>query len=116
MPNPVGHFEICVKDMKAGMEFYKNIFGWDIMEDTKMKYGAITTGSDPGGGIFQIEGEMKPYVTVYVTVDDIDATLAEAEKHGAFIIQKRKQISEEYGYYGMFSDPDSNVIGLWSKE
>ncbi len=116
MPNPICHFEICVKNLKAGTEFYSKLFGWEIHEDTNLQYGAVSTGEDPGGGIFQLQGDMKPYVTVYVKVDDINAMLEKAKGNGAFIIQEKKMISEEYGYYGMFADPDGNVIGLWSKE
>jgi predicted enzyme related to lactoylglutathione lyase len=100
--------------MKAGIDFYREVFGWDIVEDPDMKYGMVSTGRDPGGGIFQAEGEMRPYVTVYIGVDDINATLEKAKELGAFIIQEKKQISEEHGYYGMFADMDNNVIGLWS--
>ncbi len=51
----------------------------------------------------------------YASVADIDATLNEAEKLGAFIVTRKAKISDEFGYYGMFADPDGNVIGVWSK-
>jgi uncharacterized protein len=114
MVNSIVHFEICVKNMKTGMDFYGKIFDWKIAMDEKMNYGMISTGAEPDGGIFQAEGEMPPYVAIYVKVDDIDAVLDRAEEAGAFIIQRKKLISEEFGYYGMFADPDNNVIGLWS--
>lgn len=115
MPNPIVHWEICVKDAATAKEFYGKLFGWEITADESMDYNTVNTGEEPGGGIFQAMGEMKPYVMIYVKVDDIDGTLDEAEKLGASIIQRKKQISEEHGYYGMFADPDGNVIGLWSK-
>ena len=115
MAEPICHWEINVKNMDAAVDFYKGVFGWDIRKDEKMNYGIINTGEEPGGGIFQVEGEMKPYVTVYVKVDDINGKLDEAEKLGAHIIQRKKAISEEHGFYGMFADADGNVIGLWSK-
>ncbi len=115
MSNPVVHFEICVKDMDAGIDFYRNLFGWEITKDQNMTYAMIRTGEDPEGGIFPAEGDMKPFVTVYAKVEDIDAVLDKAERMGAFIIQRKKLITEQYGYYGMFADPDGNVIGLWSK-
>ena len=116
MPNTICHFEICVKNTKKGIEFYKSLFDWDIKMDESMgDYGIINTGSEPGGGIFPAQGEMKPYVTVYVSVSDIDGMLDKAEKSGAFIIVRKTKISDEFGYYGMFADPDGNVIGLWSR-
>ncbi|MFH1675774.1 MAG: VOC family protein [bacterium] len=116
MPNSICHFEICVKNTQKGIEFYKSLFDWDIKMDTAMpEYGMISTGGEPDGGIFPAQGEMKPYVTIYVKVDDIDGTLDKAAESGAFIIVRKTKISDEYGYYGMFADPDGNVIGLWSK-
>ncbi len=101
--------------MEKGIEFYKQVFDWDITSIPEMKYGMISTGGEPGGGIMQAEGEMKPYVAIYVGVEDIDATLVKAKELGAHIIQEKKQISEEHGYYGMFADKDNNVIGVWCK-
>lgn len=116
MANPIVHFEICVNDMKKGIEFYKNVLGWDITEGEMNNYGIISTGADPGGGIMKTQGEMKPYVTIYAKVDDIPAVLAKAKENGAHIVQEKKMISEEHGYYGMFADLDGTVIGVWSKK
>lgn len=116
MPNPIGHFEICVSNLEEGKEFYSKLFEWDIHMDSSMPgYALANTSKEPGGGIFQAEGEMKPFVTIYVEVDDIDGVLAKAESMGAMIIAKKTKISDEHGYYGMFADPDKNVIGLWSR-
>ncbi len=116
MPNPVAHWEICVKDIKAGIGFYKSLFDWEIREEPEMNYAMVNTGEEPDGGIFQAQGEMKPYVTIYYKVEDIDAVIDKAEKLGAFVIARRTLISEQYGYYGLFADPDGNLVGLWSKK
>lgn len=116
MPNPICHFEICVKDLNKGMDFYRKVFGWDISYEEDMEYGIINTGEEPGGGLNIARGDMKPYVTLYPKVDDITATLQTAKENGAFIIAEKSKISDEHGYYGMFADPDGNVIGVWSKE
>jgi uncharacterized protein len=116
MPNPIAHFEICVKDLKAGTDFYRELFGWTIKMESTMNYAMIDTGKEPGGGIFQAEGDIKPYLAIYPEVDDIEKTLEKAEKLGAFIIVKKTKISDEWGYYGLFTDPDGNVIGVWSRK
>ncbi len=45
MTNPVVHFEVGVKDGKAGQEFYSNLFEWSINAEHvavgKMLYDAI---------------------------------------------------------------------------
>ena len=116
MPNPIAHFEICVKDLKKGIDFYKSVFDWDIQVEKTMNYAMVSTGGDRGGGIFEAQGEMKPYVTIYPEVDDIPAVLKKAAANGAFIVAEKTKISDEWGYYGMFADPDGNVIGVWSKK
>jgi predicted enzyme related to lactoylglutathione lyase len=117
MPSPITHFEIAVKDLNASVKFYKKVFGWDIRKIKGMKYAMIDAGKKPGGGIMEIEGaDMRPYVAIYPEVDDIDAVLKKAEKAGAFIIAWRTEIGGDWGFYGMFADPDRNVIGVWSKK
>jgi len=119
MPNPNVYWEICVKDLKAGIRFYTSLFDWEIREEPElnlMNYGMVSTGEEWDGGIFQAQGEMKPYVAVYFKVDDIDAVIDKAEKLGAFVIARKTLISEQYGYYGLFTDPDGNLVGLWSKK
>ena len=118
MPSPITHFEIGVKDLSAAVKFYKKVFGWTISKPRGSNYAMIDTGGKgPGGGIMEIEGaDMRPYVTVYPEVDDIDKVLKKAEKAGAFIIAWKTEIGGDWGYYGMFADPDKNVIGVWSKK
>lgn len=101
--------------MEKGMEFYRNVFGWDIRYEEDMQYAMINTGEDPEGGMNLARGDMKPYVTLYPKVDDITAVLEKAKENGAVIICEKSKISDEFGYYGMFADPDGNVIGVWSK-
>jgi uncharacterized protein len=115
MPNPIMHFEIAVKDLKAGADFYKKLFGWKIKIDRKMNYGMIDTGGQPGGGMYQVEGKMKPGVTLYPEVENIEKMLAKAEKLGGKIVVKKTLISEEWGYFAIFADPDGTMIGLWAK-
>jgi len=115
MPNPICHFEICVNDKAKGLDFYGKVFDWKFQSDPNLNYSMISTGVEPGGEISQAMGEMKPYVTVYVTVDDINTTIDKAVAIGAHEIVRKTKISDEYGFYGMFADPDGTVIGLWSK-
>jgi uncharacterized protein len=116
MPNPIGHFEIGVSNLDAAMSFYKELFGWDIEFNPQMNYAMIRTGGKPDGGMFRIDDGMRPYVTIYPEVEDIDATLEKAEKLGGAITVKKTKISDEFGYFGMFIDLDGNPIGVWSKK
>jgi hypothetical protein len=123
MPNPIAYFEIAVSDLKRSMDFYSKLFDWKISAyDWKISaydgegYALINTGEGIGGGLNKIEGDMAPYVTVYAGVDDCAAFLDKAVGLGAFVIAPKTLISDKWGYYSMFADPDRNPIGLWTRE
>lgn len=111
MPNPVMHFEILGRDGKTLQAFYAQLFDWEVDASNPMDYGLVATqdGQGIGGGIAGSEGE--PQVTVYVAVDDLDASLQRAEQLGGRIV------SPPMGVPGgpiiaKFADPDGNVLGL----
>ena len=59
----------------------------------------------------QTRGDMPPYLTVYVAVDDLRAMLDRAARLGAKTVVEPTTIPG-IGQFAMFSDPDGNVIGL----
>jgi predicted enzyme related to lactoylglutathione lyase len=54
---------------------------------------------------------MPPYVTFYVAVDDLGATLARVGDLGGTPLVPPTPIPG-IGWFAMFQDPDGNVIGL----
>jgi predicted enzyme related to lactoylglutathione lyase len=52
---------------------------------------------------------------VYFSVDDIEATLAKAEKHGGKIIRSKTGIGE-FGFVGHFEDSEGNRVALHSRK
>jgi hypothetical protein len=114
MGNPVVHFEIGVKDANAANKFYGQLFGWKIDANNPMSYGIVDTdsgGEGVGGGIMKPPEGARTYTTFYVNVEDLQATLDQAEKLGAKTIMPPMQVPEG-PEIAMFSDPDGNVIGL----
>jgi uncharacterized protein len=114
MGNPVVHFEIGVKDANAANKFYGQLFGWKIDANNPMSYGIVDTdsgGEGVGGGIMKPPEGAGTYTTFYVNVEDLQATLDQAEKLGAKTIMPPMQVPEG-PEIAMFSDPDGNVIGL----
>ena len=76
-----------------------------------MNYGIVSApnGEGIGGGIAQAMDQ--PMVTVYVEVEDLDATLKTAESLGGKTILP---LSDVPGgpKLAQFADPDGNIIGL----
>ena len=117
MPNPVVHFEICVKDDAKGVQFYTQLFDWKVKRDEKMGYNEVEAGPGGiGGGIFKSEeGKFPTYVTFHVQVDDIQQTLNKAVKLGGKLLMGVTPIPG-IGSMGMFADLDGNAIGVYKSE
>ena len=121
MGNAVVHFEVMAQDRKKLQSYFSELFGWEIDTDNPMGYGVITHsdnhgkgGIGIGGGIF---GDMPPGqdgVTFYVEVDDIEATLAAAEKLGGTRLMG-PETAEGGPTFGHLLDPQKHWIGLFQK-
>ena len=113
MGQPVVHFEIIGKDAKKLHSYYSDLFGWEINADNPMNYGMVDTHSDGkgiGGGI-TANPMQQAMVTVYVDVDDLQATLDKAEQLGGKTIMPPTQVYEGL-MIALFTDPAGNTIGL----
>lgn len=118
--NAIGWFEIHVNDFDAAMKFYGGIFSWEFKQSqsTGSSYWNIFPGEGSiGGGFMKKE---KPEhtgsaVILYIEVDNIDETLKKTAELGGKIHTTKTLINENAGSFGLFNDPDGNLIGLWSK-
>jgi predicted enzyme related to lactoylglutathione lyase len=113
MGNPIVHFEFMGPDGDAQKEFYSNIFDWKLTAvEGYGGYFLTETGEGQlAGAIGQGSEEMSHYVTVYVQVDGIDATLEKIEEAGGKTLLPRTEIPDMVTY-ALFSDPAGNMVGL----
>ncbi|MDP8238235.1 MAG: VOC family protein [Candidatus Hatepunaea meridiana] len=113
MGNPVIFFEIAGRDAKKLSDFYSRLFGWNISYDKNEAYATINTDADNevNGGINECEGEVPPYVTFYIQVDDLKEHINLIEQSGGKIMVPPITLPNG-GSYAMFLDPEGNVIGL----
>lgn len=112
MGQPVVHFEIGCRDKAKTGEFYKQLFDWTI--ESMGPADMINTGSDTGiaGHITTPEQEPHNYVTIYVSVEDLQAAIAKAEELGGKIIVPPTEVPEA-GHFALIADPEGTTIGLW---
>jgi len=106
------HFEVTGKDGKALQSYYRDLFGWNINTDNPGGYGmtdSSTTGVVVGVGGTQ-DGS-SGWVTGYVRVADINATLAKAESLGGKTVAPRFS-PDGTAYLALVADPEGHVIGL----
>lgn len=111
---PVVHFEIGSRDAGKLVGFYRALFGWSF-DATDPAYPVVAnTGEDGiGGGIMQLPDDVPSYVTVYVSVGDLDDTLRRAEELGGRTLVEPTKI-RDIGEFAMVADPEGNVVGLFS--
>ena len=79
--------ELLVDDVDLAIRFYTNVIGWEIEEMPMPEgiYYIVKSDGEPVGGIMKKpEGveQMPDYWGTYITVDDVDDTLAKVEAAG----------------------------------
>ena len=114
--HPIVHVDFSANDPGAAGKFYSEVFGWKIQPVPEMNYTMFTAEGGPGGGFPQV-GEMTRagHVLVYVSTDDIDATLAKIESLGGKTVLPKTEIPT-VGWFGIFTDPTGNQIALFTEK
>ena len=112
MGQPVVHFEIGCRNSPKTQEFYGNLFDWKITQHGPAAMIDTGAGSGINGHITALGHEPHHYVTFYVQVDDLQATLDKAAKLGGKTLVPPTEVPG-MGSFAWLSDIDGNVIGLW---
>ena len=118
MANPICHVEFVSANLGETSAFYEQAFGW---QTTPMgeEYSLWHPGGEAMGGGFTLrkpEDVKDAQRTIaYIEVEDIEATLATIEEHGGKTVYPKTRISDEHGFFAMFTDPHGSLVGLWSK-
>ncbi|WP_127508002.1 VOC family protein [Actinoplanes solisilvae] len=111
MTNPVVHWEIGGPDLAALSDFYGKAFGWAIREEEPGYAMVQAVVGGLGGGLMQARGEMEPYVTIYVQVDDLDVALHTIGELGGATLVPPTRINDK-ATFALFRDPAGNTVGL----
>jgi uncharacterized protein len=118
----VVHFEIPFDDGDRARGFYKELFGWQVMEMPEMGYTIVSTGpsgdegpTEPGyinGGMLARAQAATSGSVVVIDVDSIDRTLERIGGLGGATVVGRTPVGD-MGFAAYFTDPEGNVVGLW---
>jgi uncharacterized protein len=110
MGRPVVHFEVTGKDPGKLQQFYGDLFDWKIDANNPTNYGIVDNdGNGINGGVGG-SPDGSGHVTFYVHVDDINASLQQAESLGGKTVMPRTEL--EMVTLALFADPEGNVVGL----
>ena len=108
-------FELMTNDVEGANKFYTSLFGWGTKDMSMGEAGTYTifdVNGEDTAGMMAIPAEaagMPPAWSVYITVDDVDATAAKAEELGGKIVRPPTDIPE-VGRFCVMTDPQGAYI------
>ncbi len=107
------HIELSAKDRKALSNFYSGVFGWEVQHIDDMNYTTFKAGNGVAGGFNPVTDENPAgTVLIYIETDDVTASLNDIQKAGGTIISPEMDIPDT-GKFGIFRDPQGNMVGLF---
>lgn len=111
MARPVVHAEIRSSDPDAAREFFGNLFGWTYSEGAFPGYSFVDTGAEggPPTAIGPVQGGAE-CVLFFVGVDDVTATLQQAEELGGRIVQPAQAVPGVT--FGVLADRQGQMVGV----
>jgi predicted enzyme related to lactoylglutathione lyase len=118
---PVAWFELVGRDGERLQSFYSRLFGWETAEVAPGTHYGVMDAVPPGiGGGIGPSQKGPGHVTIFVEVDDLDATLRSAEQlggkmiAGAITFPDKRPSAGGQGFvtFAYFADPEGHVIGL----
>ncbi|MGD9935550.1 MAG: VOC family protein, partial [Dehalococcoidia bacterium] len=112
--------DLTVPDAPGIRDFYAAVVGWRA-EDVDMggyaDFNMVPPGADEAAaGICHARGQngnIPPVWLVYITVDDLAASLAEATKRGASVLDGPRDV--EGGGFAVIRDPAGAVCALYQE-
>lgn len=111
-PAPVVHFEIGCKDTAKTAKFYGDLLGWKFESFGPSHMTQAGTPEGIGGHIHSLGHPPHNYITVYALVDDLEASLKQAEALGGKTIVPPQEVPG-MGHFAWIADPEGTCFGLW---
>ena len=91
MKNPVVFWELASHDQEKSVQFFIEVFEWDIKMNERLGFYVLEAGEDVptvDGGVFTLKKAKLPFLTLYILVDDIEKKAKEVEDAGGFIVDE----------------------------
>jgi predicted enzyme related to lactoylglutathione lyase len=109
--------DLGTPDQDAAAEFYGALFGWSVEEDENAEqtggYRVASLREKAVGGVMKLMQEGQPPAwSSYVSVEDVDATVARAKEAGGTVMVEPMDVLD-YGRMAFLVDPTGAAIGLW---
>lgn len=115
----VTHFEIYAEEPAKLADFYRSLFGWQIVQAPGIEYWRIQTGAaDPagiGGGLLYRPIPGPRSWVHYVHVAALDATVAEVQRLGGSVLRPKAAVPKT-AWYAVVADPEGNIFAVWQPD
>ena len=112
----LGWSELTTISAADALTFYAAIAGWESKGEPMPGYHVFGRGEEMLGGVTNAvgpDGTTKPTGWMpYITVDDIDATLAKVEGLGGTILMPAVDLPNDGGRIAIIKDPQGIATGL----
>ena len=120
----IGWMDLTVEDAGAVRNFYAAVIGWEPQDVSMGEYSDYCmappkdnrTDGHPVAGICHRRGanaDLPPVWLVYLTVADINASLANVEALGGKVLAQTR--SSSGGHYAVIEDPAGAVCALYQE-
>ena len=106
-----GWVEIGTADLDATTAFYSAVFGWETQAFGD-DYRIATSRGRQVGGFYRWADPVPDGVRVYVTVADMEGTLAKVTDAGGTVEHSRTPIGPDQGWWADFRDPAGTLVGI----
>lgn len=119
MSGAVTHFEIYAEDPAKLADFYRGLFGWQVVQAPGVDYWRIQPGGNSegevGGGLtYRPIPGLRSWVH-YVNVPSIDDAMMQVEARGGVVLRPKVAVLRT-GWYAMAADPEGNIFAIWQAD
>jgi hypothetical protein len=111
-------YELRTTDAEAAEGFYTRVVGWGSHPDLgpETRYTTWTANDEPVGGLVELADEaaaggVLPGWMLYVAVEDIDATIRQAQALGGRLEAGPSDVPDD-GRFAVLSDPQGAVFSI----
>ena len=111
MNKPVIHFEMGCDNLSETVEFYKDIFNWDIITKDNLASINFNTKNGIPGHITDLVTEIRNYITIYIETETIDKDLKLIESKGGRTLVNPVNLPDGRTF-AWFQDVAGNTVGL----
>jgi predicted enzyme related to lactoylglutathione lyase len=113
-------FELATSDQKSANQFYKSLFGWEVIDNPMgegMTYSMYLLGGNNVGACYSLMPDMvqagiPPHWGVYFSTSNADGSAAKVTELGGSIKQPPFDVFE-FGRMAVCADPEGAVFSVW---